>query len=69
MRSSADGGGAGGNPASTADQVSRRVASTAVAVATTSSPWCSCSSQCWVERFVRTGSARSSNSPSASGPA
>ncbi len=55
-------------------QVSRRTAVTAVAVVVTtgspSAPGCSTDSvQCCVERFVRTGTACTVNSPSAMAPA
>ena len=69
-RTSASGGAmSAGGAASGADQVSRRSANTAVPLAATSPPCDSSIAQCWVERLVRSGSATTSNSPSASAAA
>ncbi len=67
--SSALAGGTCGNPVSVDVQVSRRSANTAVAVAAISAPWVIAIDQCWVERFVRTGTTSIVYPPSATGPA
>ena len=64
-RGTASGAGTAGMVASAALQVGRRSAVTAVAVNTTESTppgplWLSVTSQCWVERLVRTGRASAS---------
>jgi hypothetical protein len=58
-----------GGANSVVDQVGRRSANTALAVAHTAPSCASDTRQCWVERLVRTGCASIAKAPSASAAA